>query len=299
MPDSSATGKLSTTTTTAEPTEAEASTSQGNSRRKMASSYADPGYNKSASVLKKRIEAGESNQALTLFAPLGMAEDLTKIQFTLCNKIKAELQAVKELVVAIPFSNLKKNIVEATTSIEERMCGLEDICNELIETILHRTTQHFNLDPSLSEKWDPTTMVLKHSPWTNMRLVLKKVTADNVSDLFPTDWYPKPPPSNVQEKHFKVLAEIMTEMFLQCRLLFEADIIEMDNYQDFLKVLHHHSVMGNISTTQVTHFIMPMVYMSFRRLRHYTEYIGDRNGELLKSSIWMSLLIISFRTASQ
>ena len=88
----------------------------------------------------------------------------------------------------------------------------------------------------------------------------------------------------------------MTEMFLQCGLLIEADIIEMDNYQDFLKVLHHHAVMGNISTTQVTHFIMLMVYMSFCRLKHYTEHIGDRNGEILKQSIWMSLVIISFRT---
>ena len=107
MTDSLATGKSSTTTTTAEPTEevfvSETSTSEGDSRRKTASSYGDPGYNKSASVLKKRIEEGQSNQALTLFVLLGMTEDLTKIQFTLCNGIKAELQAVKESVAAIPF----------------------------------------------------------------------------------------------------------------------------------------------------------------------------------------------------
>ena len=220
-----ATEKSSTTTTTAELTESGASTSQGDSKRKTASSYADSGYNKSALVLRKRIEGGQSTQTLTLFAPLGMAEDLTKIQFTLCNEIKAELQAVKESATAIPFSDLKKNIVEATTNLEERMCGLEDKYNELKEIILHRTTQHFNLDPSLLENWDSTSMVLKHSPWTNMRLVLNKVAADNVSDLFPTDWNQKPPPFDVQEKHFKVLTEIMTEMFLQCGLLFEVDII--------------------------------------------------------------------------
>ena len=124
-------------------------------------------------------------------------------------------------------------------------------------------------------------MVLKHSPWSNMRLVLNKVAEDNVSDLFPTDWHPKTPPSKVQEKHFKVLTEVMTEMFLQCGLLFETDIIEMDNYQDFLKVLHHHSVMGNISTTQVTHFIMLIFYMPFCRLKHYTEYMET---EIVNSS---------------
>ena len=69
---SSAKGKLSTTTATANP--AEASTSQDD-RRKTASSYEDQGYNKSASVLRRRIEEGHPNQASTLFAPLGKAED--------------------------------------------------------------------------------------------------------------------------------------------------------------------------------------------------------------------------------
>ena len=139
-------------------------------------------------------------------------------------------------------------------------------------------------------------MVLKHSPWTNMRLVLNKTAADNITDLFPTDWHPKPPLSNVQEKHFKILTEVITEMFLQCGLLIEADIIEMDHYQDFLKALHHHTIMGNVSTTQLTHFIMLMVYMSFCRLKHYTMHMVDRNAALLKSAVWMSLVIMSFRT---
>ena len=238
---SSATGEPSTTNTTADP--AEASTSQ-NDKSKPASTSEEPGYNKSSSVLRRRIEEGHPNQALTLFAPLGMAEDLTKIQFTLCNEIKAELQAVHKAVAAISFEAMKNEIAEASNVMEERMSSLEDKYSELKEIILHRTAQHFTIDPSLLEKWNPTTMALKHSPWTNMRLVLNKVAADNIIYLFPTDWHPKPPLSNVQEKHFKVLTEIMTEMFLQCGLLIEADIIEMDYYQDFLKALHHHIIYG-------------------------------------------------------
>ena len=45
------------------------------------------------------------------------------------------------------------------------------------------------------------------------------------------------------------LLEVMTEMFLQCGLLIEADIIEMDHYQDFLKAVHHHTIMDHVSTT--------------------------------------------------
>ena len=110
------------------------------------------------------------------------------------------------------------------------MSSLEDKYNELKEIILQRTTQHFNLAPSLLEKWNPAEMVLKHSPWTHMRLVLNKVAANNISDLFPAEWHPKSLPPNIQEKHFEVLTEVMTEMFLQCGLLEEEDIIEMDNY---------------------------------------------------------------------
>ena len=37
------------------------------------------------------------------------------------------------------------------------------------------------------------------------------------------------------KKHFKVLTITMTEMFLKCELLLEADSVEMDNYQDFCR----------------------------------------------------------------
>ena len=107
--------------------------------------FAGVGFNKSGSVLRRRIEEGHPNQAFTLFAQIGMAEDLTKIEYTLCNDIKAELQALKESVRAIPFTDLKNKVAEATTNLEERMCGLEDRNNELKELILHRTAQHFTL----------------------------------------------------------------------------------------------------------------------------------------------------------
>ena len=106
-------------------------------------------------------------------------------------------------------------------------------------------------------------------------LVLNKTAANNITDLFPTNWHPKPSLSNVQEKHFQIFTEVMTEMFLQCGLLIETGIIEMDHYQDFLKALHHHTIVGNVSTTQLTHFIMLMVYMPFCRLKYYTEHMED------------------------
>ena len=54
--------------------------------------------------------------------------------------------------------------------------------------------------------------------------------------------------------------------------------------------------MCNVSTTQLTHFIMLVVYMPFCRLKHYTMHMVDRNAALLKSTVLMSLVIMSFRT---
>ena len=91
-------------------------------------------------------------------------------------------------------------------------------------------------------------MLIKHSLWTTLRLVLNKVASENITELLPSDGQPRPSISTEQEKQYKVLTEVMTEMFHQCGLLSKAEIIELDNYEDFLKVLHHHTFMGNVST---------------------------------------------------
>ena len=41
-------------------------------------------YNTSGTEMKRRIEDGKPNQAVTLFAPVGVAEDLSKTQYLLC-----------------------------------------------------------------------------------------------------------------------------------------------------------------------------------------------------------------------
>ena len=129
-----------------------------------------------------------------------------------------------------------------------------------------------------------------------MRLMLNLVAEDNITDLFPNDWQPVSPQSTTQQKHFQVLTEVMTELFLHCGLVNDEWVIEVTNYQDFLKVLLHHLVRGNISTTQVTQFTILMVYMSICRLKHYSEAMEDRHAMMLKSSIWMTLVIMAFRT---
>ena len=68
------------------------------------------------------------------------------------------------------------------------------------------------------------------------------------------------------------------------------------NYEDFLKVLHQHTSMGRVSTIQLTHFIMLMVYMSFCRLNHYTSCMTDKEAVLLKVAVQMTLVIMAFKT---
>ena len=102
--------------------------------------------------------------------------------------------------------------------------------------------------------------------------------------------------STEDEKQYKVMTELMTHMFQQCGYLQEENTIELENYQDFLKALQHHVFMGDVSVTQLIHFMILMVYMSFCRLNHYTEYMTDRDAVLLKAAVHISLVLIAFKT---
>ena len=255
-----------------------------------------PTYNTSGAAVRKRVEEGKSIPAVTLFAPIGIAEDLSKTQYLLCGEIKEEMRALKQSIDKIPFQELSKQVEDLTKNLEIRMCSLELTYKTLKDIILQRTKQQSQLDSSLLERWNPSETVLRYSPWTCMRLMLNLVAEDNITDLFPNDWQPVSPQSTIQQKHFQVLTEVMTELFLHCGLVNDEWVIEVTNYQDFLKVLLHHLVMGNISTTQVTQFTILMVYMSICRLKHYSDAMEDRHAMMLQSSIWMTLVIMAFRT---
>ena len=69
-----------------------------------------PIFNTSGTTMKKRTEDGKPTQAVTLFAPVGVAEDLSKTQYLLCGEIKEELKTLKPSIAEIPFLELNKQI---------------------------------------------------------------------------------------------------------------------------------------------------------------------------------------------
>ena len=136
-------------------------------------------------------------------------------------------------------------------------------------------------------------MVLQKSNWTNMRLILNKVAGDNYPDLFPSEWAHQKLFTQMHEMHYKVFSEVMITMFHQCGILMDCNIFEIQNYELFLRALHHHLVMETVNMTQVGHFLILMTYMSFCRLNHYTDYLSDREGAMIEPVLWMCLVIIS------
>ena len=146
----------------------------------------------SGSMMKNKVEQSLPNQAKTLFAPVGIAEDLARIQLILCEEIKTEIQAVKESIATIPFNDVQGKITEATTLLEERMTRLEEQYSKLKDILKQRTRQNYTANPTLLEQWNPGNMLIKHSLWTTLRLVLNKVASENITELFPSDGQPRP-----------------------------------------------------------------------------------------------------------
>ena len=253
-------------------------------------------FNTSGRVMRGRVEQGLPTPAITLFAPIGMAEDMSTIILLLCKELKSGIKEVKDLVTSLPNEKILQALTELTVLLDERMTNLEDQYEELTKAVKQRSIQPYIANPALLEHWNPQDMVIKYSPWTTVRMVLNKVASENITELFPSDWHPRPTMTTDDEKEFQVLKEVMTNMFQQCGYLKEENIIELSNYQDFLRALQHHVFMGDVSVTQLIHFIILMVYMSFCRLHLYTEYMTDREAVLLKAALHISLVITAFKT---
>ena len=239
----------------------------------------------------------EAHRSHTVFAPITLVESLTKTNLLLVADMKSELQSIHNQLSTIPFEEVRKEQSQSFDKVNERMETLEKNFNELKDIVMKRTTQSFKMDPKLLEQWNPTMLVIRRSPWTNMRLILNKITSDNIADLFPSDWAPKPCFSEIQEKHFKILSEVMTAMFYQCGILQDYDVLAIHGYEQFLKALHHHMVMGNVTINQLGQFLILMTYMSFCRINHYTNYMRNEDAINLEIAVWMSIVIMAFRTS--
>ena len=66
------------------------------------SSYGNPAtkpvtpiFNTSGTTIKKIIEDGKPTQAVTLFAPVGIAEDLSRTQYLLCGRHKGRIEGIE------------------------------------------------------------------------------------------------------------------------------------------------------------------------------------------------------------
>ena len=232
----------------------------------------------------------EAHRSHTVFTPIDLVESLTKTNHLFVADMKGELQSMNNQLSTQSTENLKT-----------RMEALEQGFMELRDVVMQRTINNLKPNPELLEVWDPDyDGASQKSNWTNMRLILNKVAEDNYPDLFPSEWDHQKLFTQMHEMHYKVFSEVMTTMFHQYGILMDCNIFEMQNYELFLRALHHHLVMGTVNMTQVGHFLILMTYMSFCRLNHYADYLSDREGAMIGPALWMCLvIIISFRSTFQ
>ena len=241
--------------------------------------------------------AGEVHRTHTVFAPMTLVESLTKTNLLLVADMKSEIQSIHNELSTIPLEEIRNEQSQAFGKLNDKIEALEKHFTELKDIVMKRSYQNLKMDPKLLDQWNPSMLVIRRSPWTNMRLILNKVASDNIADLFPSDWAPKPCFSDIQEKHYKVLSEVMTAMFYQCGILQDYDVLAIQGYEQFLKALHHHMVLGNVTLNQLGHFLILMTYMSSCRIGHYTAYMREEDTINLEIAVWMSIVIVAFRTS--
>ena len=181
--------------------------------------------------------------------PMSLVESLTKTNLLLVADMKSGIQSIQNELSSIPLENIRNEQLQNFGNLSDKIEALKKDFTELKDIVMKRSYQNFKIDPKILDQWNPSMLVIRRSPWTNMRLILNKVAADNIADLFPNDWAPKSCFSDIQEKHYKVLSEVMTEMFYQCGILQDYDVLAIQGYEQFLKALHHHMILGNVTPT--------------------------------------------------
>ena len=174
--------------------------------------------------------AREAHRSHTVFAPMTLVESLTKTNLLLVADMKSEIQSIHNELSTIPFEEIKSEQSQAFGKLNDKIEALEKNFTELKDIVMKRSYQILKMDPKLLDQWNPSMLVIRRSPWTNMRLILNKVAFDNIAYLFPSDWAPKPCFSDIQEKHFTVLSEVMTAMFYQCGILQDYDVLAIQGY---------------------------------------------------------------------
>ena len=56
-------------------------------------------------------------------------------------------------------------------------------------------------------------------------------------------------------------------------------------------------VVVNVTINQLGQFLILMTYMPFCRMNHYTDYMRDEDAVNLEVAVWMSIVIMAFRTS--
>ena len=80
------------------------------------------------------------------------------------------------------------------------MTRLEEQYSKFKDILKQKPIQNYIADPALLEHWNPGDMVNKHSLWTTLRLVLNKVTSENITELVTSDGQPRTSMSIEQEQ---------------------------------------------------------------------------------------------------
>ena len=116
---------------------------------------------------------------------MSLVESLTKTNLLLVADMKREIQFIHNELSTIPLEEIKNEQSQAFGKLSEKIEALERNFTELKDIVMKRSYQNLKMNPKLLDQWNPSMIVIRRSPWTNMRLILNKVAADNIADLFP------------------------------------------------------------------------------------------------------------------
>ena len=110
----------------------------------------------------------------TVFAPMSLVESLTKTNLLLVADMKSEIQSIHNELSSIPLENIRNEQLQNFGNLSDKIEALGKNFTELKDIVIKRSYQNLKMDPKILDQWNPSMLVIRRSPWTNMRLILNK-----------------------------------------------------------------------------------------------------------------------------
>ena len=163
---------------------------------------------------------------------------------------------------------------------------------------MKRSYQNLKMDPKLLDQWNPSMLVIRKRSLDKHEIDSQQSCIWQHRQIF-SQWLGSKAmflrhPGETFQSAFRGDDCNVLPVWNPTGLWCTGNLRIMSNFSKLSITIW---LWGNVTLNQLGHFLILMTYMSFCRIGHYTDYMREQDAINLEIAVWMSIVIVAFRTS--